>query len=728
MKKLFLFLLLCFALVAQAQNPTPFDSGIKPRRIVPQPLTTVQIAALPTQPTGTIVYNSTLGFWQFYNGSSWVALGGSPNLQEVTDGSGNNETTNSLIVKVDGTRYAELTNDGLRPNWPEYSTYYLYNAISLLNTSNSKGITITPETGINLNQSGQFTTQLTSSGFQYFNTAYLSGITLSHDTGVPFLNLNNSGRNVSIKSTNLFYDNVILEAPRMSANNESRTIPISVNGEYADTAGNISITSLPTSSDLNDITLNGNFTEQDIEFQAGAGINFNTGVYNLNVQNNTLTANQNLGFPNTSGTLAAKVNGVSANSAGNIVSTLETVTGAGAITPNNITVENSGTGDNTIIYPGYLTTSDFSDSKISYLTPNILSYQRGANYYNIVPPATLTTTRNLTLPDATGTVALTSQIPTMATEIDALKRDGSNANSNIDIGGYDIEANAIQTNNGLVHDILLATDYKTTNASGLYSYNSDETLVDYNPITGEYEYANGAIRYLNEESKILLNAQNIESSFIGTGVQSYLYKTNTYFETALISDIDGDNFGNSAFRLSPEEGNYFRKTSNDGFGAARYDLTITQGTDLMNLSAVDYSDGFSNYLNIKPFLFEVTDNTYPFEEGLFRVNLAAKEIVAGDTDGVYSPTYMRVNVNDARITLNADDKIFLNTVDEISMSANAVTINGLSAVTNKLTSRTTAEILSIGTPTAGEMYYNTTLNTIVFYNGTSWQKVTTTAM
>lgn len=41
---------------------------------------------------------------------------------------------------------------------------------------------------------------------------------------------------------------------------------------------------------------------------------------------------------------------------------------------------------------------------------------------------------------------------------------------------------------------------------------------------------------------------------------------------------------------------------------------------------------------------------------------------------------------------------------------------------------TTAEINLIGTPATGLTVFNITLNTICFYNGTSWQKVTSTAM
>jgi hypothetical protein len=41
---------------------------------------------------------------------------------------------------------------------------------------------------------------------------------------------------------------------------------------------------------------------------------------------------------------------------------------------------------------------------------------------------------------------------------------------------------------------------------------------------------------------------------------------------------------------------------------------------------------------------------------------------------------------------------------------------------------TTAQILAISTPVEGLEVYNTDLKTLCFYNGTAWQRVTSTAM
>jgi len=52
-----------------------------------QPLTTVQIAAIPTPTSGQLVYNTDLSQFQYYNGTSWVSLAyglGVPQTVKVT--------------------------------------------------------------------------------------------------------------------------------------------------------------------------------------------------------------------------------------------------------------------------------------------------------------------------------------------------------------------------------------------------------------------------------------------------------------------------------------------------------------------------------------------------------------------------------------------------------------------------------------------------------------------
>ena len=46
----------------------------------------------------------------------------------------------------------------------------------------------------------------------------------------------------------------------------------------------------------------------------------------------------------------------------------------------------------------------------------------------------------------------------------------------------------------------------------------------------------------------------------------------------------------------------------------------------------------------------------------------------------------------------------------------------------KLQNLTTTEINALGSPEAGDTVFNTTENTICFYNGSAWHKVTSTAL
>jgi len=63
-----------------------------------------------------------------------------------------------------------------------------------------------------------------------------------------------------------------------------------------------------------------------------------------------------------------------------------------------------------------------------------------------------------------------------------------------------------------------------------------------------------------------------------------------------------------------------------------------------------------------------------------------------------------------------------------NVGLNPQTIATREWITKGLVQKTTTEINAIASPTEGEQYYNTTLHTICFYNGTTWQKVTSTNM
>ena len=71
-------------------------------------------------------------------------------------------------------------------------------------------------------------------------------------------------------------------------------------------------------SDLNDVTLRGNFTEQDIQFQAGAAIDFWSGIYHGYLNGIGLTGSRTWALPDVDATLVASVNGIPAGFDGNV--------------------------------------------------------------------------------------------------------------------------------------------------------------------------------------------------------------------------------------------------------------------------------------------------------------------------------------------------------------------------------------------------------------------------
>jgi len=769
MKKLIFILMIALTTICQAQNPTPFTAGIKPQRIVPIPLTTTQIAALPTQPTGTIVYNSTLGLWQYYDGDSWELFGssGTPTLEDVLaagnstlnaihlNGTGGNMQIRGEDVQIQsGNNYGTFGANQIdfSSSTDPWSSYLSLSALNFTNISSSisaeygkNGISLQDNTLSNftvLDRVDQYLnfyntpdateTSYTKNSITYSNSTNSRRSQFNFNNFYLRFNDDDLGGQIEIKTPLSLNNSNEYIFPDSSTSTGISYIPISVNGEFADANGNIDLPSVGT-SDLNTTTLAGNFTEQNIEFQAGAGLDFFDGTYTMNVMNNTMSANQNLGFPNTSGTLLAKVNGEASDSNGNVQVSLNDITTVGASSTVPITVENISTGNNTIIYDGYLTTSEFSSGKISYLTPNILSYQRGANYYNIIPPATLTTTRNIDLPDASGTVALISDLNNY------LAIDGSNATAEVNINSNDFRGRQIIADNGS-RSVYLGNEV-IGSEGGLYSGNSDEIIAVHEPISNYYSYANGKIVQNEGDDVLSINSTktmtNLFRSETGTfdELQNYslfdISDYSLYFKGVSGTDFDG--FGKVDFTISPEEGinllisNILSDVSNSISNNTFQSLHGIYAPDNTGINSVNVTNSTDNtYLQVSHSAasYDIFYDDFVY----FRINNPNKSVTLGDSIGAYNGTNISLNDNDQRIILNASDKIFINGGDEVSVTANQMTFNGLPVVTNKLTSYTTAEILSIGTPTAGEMYYNTTLNTIVFYNGTSWQKVTTTAM
>tara|TARA_R110002020_G_scaffold170331_1_gene359930 strand:- start:2415 stop:6434 length:4020 start_codon:yes stop_codon:yes gene_type:complete len=90
-----------------------------------------------------------------------------------------------------------------------------------------------------------------------------------------------------------------------------------------------------------------------------------------------------------------------------------------------------------------------------------------------------------------------------------------------------------------------------------------------------------------------------------------------------------------------------------------------------------------------------------------------------------SKNYIQIDAATGIDLLDVGNIIGEGSLDISTTSTNPIRIlnNGL-----ELAQKTTTEINAIGSPRTGSMYYNTTLNLIVFYNGTGWRKINDASM
>ena len=130
MKKIIFLLFVCASAFAQPANPTPFPLGIKSNFILPysggkvginttSPLsvfdvtsttsgiliprvTTTQKNAISSPVTSTLVFDTTLGYYSYYNGSVWVSIFDSTLIDGKANLAGGNTFTDSQIINTNG--------------------------------------------------------------------------------------------------------------------------------------------------------------------------------------------------------------------------------------------------------------------------------------------------------------------------------------------------------------------------------------------------------------------------------------------------------------------------------------------------------------------------------------------------------------------------------------------------------------------------------------------------
>jgi hypothetical protein len=101
-------------------------------------------------------------------------------------------------------------------------------------------------------------------------------------------------------------------------------------------------------------------------------------------------------------------------------------------------------------------------------------------------------------------------------------------------------------------------------------------------------------------------------------------------------------------------------------------------------------------------------------------------ISAGNVTSVYY-SYIQVGENDIVISSNSPTSKGLISVEDFSANYEDNSFVQKIYVDNqfgKLISLTETEILAIASPETGRLYYNTTQNHVVYYDGTNWKKLT----
>lgn len=199
--------------------------------------------------------------------------------------------------------------------------------------------------------------------------------------------------------------------------------------------------------------------------------------------------------------------------------TLQAVTTAGATTTNTITVSDNATGDFTLTNPTDFEVHGGTNGKRAYYTTNLISFGRnyGADYYNIIPPSTLTTTRNVTLPNKSGTVAFLDDI-TSASSLQAVTN----------IGNTITAGSSVLTLSGNQLDITESTN----------STNLSQGTLEFSSSSADAQYGISAIQFIDGAKQAVYDIDQLAYT-TSTGGLILAHGTQTGYHTATFPNKTG---------------------------------------------------------------------------------------------------------------------------------------------------------------------------------------------
>lgn len=373
--------------------------------------------------------------------------------------------------------------------------------------------------------------------------------------------------------------------------------------------------------------------------------------------------------------------------------------------------------------------------------PNRISHTSNGEYgTQLIFEDSEVTNQSITIPHNSGIMALISDIPTTADQLGALAIDGSNATTTVDLGANGLRSNYLRANgNGDGNDIYITHGGMLGDESGMYSSYSDEIIAAYDPAPNKYFYGNGKLQIDNNIGITKIDGLFQVQKGFNDGVEDFFSFDNfsTGFNFVGKSGTAIDNFGSFLFGINPEECLFSYQYNNSGNVVSSIiqnpysiitsisdsdvsrSMQITQTEKEFKIVDPSTANPLMRvarefiYLDAESYYF----NTPTYADGLMSIYGINGLVNIGDWNGNMNSTFIAVNDIDRKIVFNTNDV-------NIKIGTGAMSIGNGSL---RLAQRSTTEISSM-TPTEGDTYYNSTLKTIVFYNGTSWQKVTTTPM
>ena len=187
-------------------------------------------------------------------------------------------------------------------------------------------------------------------------------------------------------------------------------------------------------------------------------------------------------------------------------------------------------------------------------------------------------------------------------------------------------------------------------------------------------------------------------------------------------DRDLSNRGQESFRISRNVGNlsFYDRTYNGGYEELEF-LKFSHGTSgssvlsLKSKSTIDFLINQSNVARINSSGNLGIGTTNP----LSKLNVNGSIKIEGENQLYFGSSG---SVPLWEIKASGSDLV----INDTGSNVGSVLFNNDEGIV--LPRLTTTEINAISLPNTGLTVYNTTLNTLCFYNGSSWQKVSHTSM